>query len=293
MSAIERTAPRQFSFPDISYWLSNIPIIPILLLSPIVIFGLFGQFMYPHDPTTMDLSNALRPPAWTTGDWSYVLGTDRLGRDLLSRLMQGARASLLVSVCGVGFAGIIGVTLGMIAGYFKGTVDIIIMRIVDTQMSIPSILLIILLSAVLGAGLATIIICIAVIFWTTYARVVRGQTLSITQREYVALAQVTGCGHFRILTKYIFPNLLNTILVLATIQLGTAIMVEASITFLGMGIQPPDTAWGLIIADGRQYMATAWWIPTFAGLAIMLTVLGANLLGDWVRDKFDPRLRQL
>ncbi len=272
----------------------DFPVVPIILLLPVIICGIFGPFFYPHDPTVMKLSAALKPPAWISGgDWSFFLGTDNMGRDLLSRLIEGARISLLVAVFGVGIAGIFGVTMGMIAGYFEGKIDNIIMRIVDTQMSIPAILLIILLAAVLGGGLATIIISVSLVFWTTYARVIRGETLSIKQRDFVALAKVTGCGHGRILRKHIFPNLVNTVMVLATLQLGRAIIIEASITFLGLGIQPPATAWGLIISDGRIYMSTAWWVPTFAGIAIMVTVLGANLFGDWLRDKLDPRLRQV
>jgi peptide/nickel transport system permease protein len=261
---------------------------------PVLICGIFGPLFYPHDPTIINLSNTLKPPAWMDGgQLTYFLGTDSLGRDMLSRLIQGARASLVVAVFGVCFAGIIGVTVGMIAGYFGGKIDNVIMRIVDTQMSIPPILLVILLSAVMGGGLVVIIVGIAIIFWTTYARVVRGETLSLKQRDFVALAQITGCGKSRILLKHIFPNILNTIVVLATLQLGRAIMIEAAITFLGLGIQPPHAAWGLIIADGRIYMTTAWWVPAFAGLSIMITVLGANLFGDWLRDKLDPRLRQV
>ena len=272
----------------------QIPIIPILLLLPVIICGIFGPLFYPHDPTTMNLSMSLRPPGWVTGgDWSYFLGTDNMGRDLLSRLIEGARISLMVAVFGVGIAGFFGVAMGMIAGYFEGKVDNVIMRIVDTQMSIPAILLIILLAAVLGGGLATIVIAVSLVFWTTYARVIRGETLSIKQRDFVALAKVTGCRDRRILRKHIFPNLVNTVMVLATLQLGRAIIIEAGITFLGLGIQPPATAWGLIISDGRIYMSTAWWVPTFAGIAIMITVLGANLFGDWLRDKLDPRLRQI
>jgi peptide/nickel transport system permease protein len=272
----------------------KLPLVPIILLLPVVICGIFGPLFYPHDPTAMKLSFALKPPGWMEGgDWSYFLGTDNMGRDLLSRLIEGARISLLVAVFGVGIAGIFGVTMGMIAGYFEGKIDNVIMRIVDIQMSIPAILLIILLAAVLGGGLATIIISVSLVFWTTYARVIRGEALSIKQRDFVALAEVTGCGHGRILRKHIFPNLINTVMVLATLQLGRAIIIEASITFLGLGIQPPATAWGLIISDGRIYMSTAWWVPTFAGIAIMITVLGANLFGDWLRDKLDPRLRQV
>jgi peptide/nickel transport system permease protein len=267
---------------------------PVVFLLPILVFGIFGSLLYPHDPTTMNLNIALQPPAWMAGgDPSYLLGTDKLGRDVLSRLIEGARASLIVSVVGVAIAGFIGVTLGMMAGYFGGTFDNVVMRIVDTWMSIPVMLFMILLSSLMGGGLITIIISIGIIFWTGYARVVRGVTLSVIQREYVALAKVTGCSNLRILLKHVFPNLVDTFVVMATLQLGMAIMVEASVTFLGMGIQPPNTAWGLIVADGRTYMSTAWWVPTFGGLAIMITILGANLTGDWLRDKLDPRLRQI
>jgi peptide/nickel transport system permease protein len=285
---------RRIDLAGVLHAVRKLPVVPILLLLPVVVCGIFGPLFYPHDPTVMKLSMALNPPAWVSGgDWSYFLGTDHMGRDLLSSLIEGARASLIVAVFGVGFAGIFGVAMGMIAGYQEGKIDNVIMRIVDTQMSIPAILLIILLAAVLGGGLVTIIISVSLVFWTTYARVVRGETLSIKQRDFVALAKVRGCGNIRILRKHIFPNLVNTLMVLATLQLGRAIIIEASITFLGLGIQPPATAWGLIISDGRIYMSTAWWIPTFAGVAIMITVLGANLLGDWLRDKLDPRLRQV
>lgn len=275
-------------------WIRRSPLLPIILLLPIVVWGIFGPLLYPHDPVSMNLSIAFKPPAWMeSGDISYVFGTDKLGRDVLSRLIEGARASLIVSVFGVVIAGVIGVVLGMVAGYFKGPLDNIIMRIVDIWMSIPPILFIILLTGVIGGGKFTIVLSIGLVFWTAYARVVRGQTLAIHGEEFIALAKVTGCSNFRILMKHILPNLVNTITVMATLQLGTAIMAEASITFLGMGIQPPETAWGLIVADGRGYMSTAWWVPTFGGLAIMVTVMGANLMGDWLRDRLDPRLRQI
>ena len=224
---------------------------------------------------------------------SYWLGTDNMGRDLLSRLIQGARVSLIVSVVGVLLAGIVGVSVGMIAGYLGGKVDNIIMRIVDIWMSIPPILLIIILSDVLGGGLQTIIVGILSGFWVIYARVIRIEVSSLRQRDFITMARITGGSSFKILVRHIFPNVFNTVLVLATLQLGTAIMMEAGITFLGLGIQPPNVAWGLLIAEGRIYMDTAWWIPTFAGIAVMISVLGSNLMGDWLRDKLDPRLRQL
>lgn len=274
--------------------LKGYPILPAVLLMPIVICGIFGPLFFPHDPTGMNTSISLQPPAWMEGgDVSYFLGTDLLGRDIVSRLIDGARASLIVSLVGVFIAGCIGVTIGMLAGYFRGWFDTLIMRIVDIWMSIPPILFIILLTGAIGGGITTIIIAIGLVYWTSYARVVRAQTLSVQEQEFVALAKVTGCSHLRILVRHLLPNILNTIVVMATLQLGSAIMLEASITFLGMGIQPPETAWGLIVADGRSYMSTAWWVPTFGGLAIMLTVMGANLMGDWLRDKLDPRLRQV
>ena len=274
--------------------LRRLPILGIGLLMPIIVCGIFGPAFYPHEPTQMNLAKSLHPPALLPrGEWSYFLGTDQLGRDLLSRLIEGARVSLIVSIFGVALAGLMGVSLGMIAGYFGGALDHIIMRIVDMMMSIPPILMAILLAASLGSGMMTIILSIMVIFWTGYARVIRGETLSVKQRDFVTLAMVTGCGRVRILMKHIFPNLVNTALVLATLQLGRAIIIEASITFLGLGLQPPASAWGLIISEGRMYLSTAWWIPTFSGLAIMMTVLGSNITGDWLRNALDPKLRRI
>jgi peptide/nickel transport system permease protein len=294
VTAVVNSRSRQASIGSWFSRLKQYPIIPVLFLMPIVVFGIFGPLFYPHNPATMDLNKILQPPAWIHGgDFSYFLGTDNLGRDVLSRLIQGARASLIVSIFGVAIAGFIGVSIGMLTGYLGGKFDNVIMRIVDMWMSIPPILFIILIAGSIGGGLLTIVICIGVIFWTQYARVSRAETLSIKACDFVILAQITGCSTIRILLKHILPNLINTIMVMATLQLGMAIMLEASVTFLGMGIQPPNTAWGLIVADGRGYMSVAWWVPTFGGLAILVSVMGANLMGDWLRDKLDPRLRQL
>ncbi len=274
-------------------WIRRVPYIPIILLLPIVLFGLLAPLFYTHDPVTMNPSSSLKPPFLFGGDTQYFLGTDHLGRDVYSKIVAGARASLIAAAAGVFFAGIIGIFLGMAAGYFGGWIDEVIMRIVDIQMSIPVILLTILISAALGGGLFTVTICIALVFWTQYARVIRGETLSIREREFVALARIAGCGPGRMLVRHILPNLVSTSTVVASLQLGRAIIIEASITFLGLGIQPPQTAWGLMMAEGRMYLSTAWWLPTFAGVAIVITVLGANMMGDWVRDRLDPKLRQL
>jgi peptide/nickel transport system permease protein len=280
---------------DRTVWstIRRLPLIPVLFLMPIVLFGLFGPLFYTHDPVAMNPSVSLQPPYLFGGQPGYFLGTDHLGRDVFSKIVDGAKASLIVAITGVLLAGVVGIFLGMVAGYFGGWIDEVIMRIVDIQMSIPAILMTILISAALGGGLMTITICIAFVFWTQYARVIRGETLSIREREFVALARLAGCGTGRMLVRHIMPNLVSTSTVIATLQLGRAIIIEASITFLGLGIQPPKTAWGLMMSEGRMYLSTAWWLPTFAGLAIVITVLGANLMGDWIRDRLDPKLRQL
>jgi peptide/nickel transport system permease protein len=272
----------------------RVPWLPILLLSPVVICGLFGPWLYPHDPTAINFLHPRQPPAWLAGgDWSYALGTDQFGRDLLSRLIEGARPALIVAILGVLGAAAIGIPAGMVAGYYGGWADNLLMRLVDIKMSIPPILLTILIGAAVGGGLVTVVASIIVVFWADYARVVRGETLVVRERGFVALAKVANCSGARILARHIFPNILPTCVVLITLQLGRALIIEASITFIGLGIQPPATAWGLLISEGRAYLATAWWIPTFAGAAITMTVLGANLFGDWLRDALDPKQRQL
>jgi peptide/nickel transport system permease protein len=289
----ERAMSKKSYFSIFRQSMRRLPLLPVILLMPIVLFGLFAPIFYTHDPLTMNSSLSLKPPLMFGGESSYFLGTDHLGRDIFSKIVAGARASLIAACAGVLLAGILGIFLGMVAGYFGGWIDQILMRIVDIQMSIPVILLTILISAALGGGLLTIVICIALVFWTQYARVIRGETLSIREREFIALARIAGCSPGRMLIKHILPNLVSTSTIVASLQLGRAIIIEASITFLGLGIQPPDTAWGLMMAEGRMYLSSAWWLPTFAGLAIVITVLGANLMGDWVRDRLDPKLRQL
>jgi peptide/nickel transport system permease protein len=262
-----------------------------------VVFGIFGPWIYPHDPRAINLDIALQPPGFAPGgDWSYLLGTDQMGRDLLSVIIQGARASLLVAFFGVIIAGIVGVFIGSIAGYFAGKVDAIVMRVVDAFMAIPNLFLVLMLVAVMRqlkmTGLVPIIVAIAVTMWVPYAVVARGEILSTRQADYVRLARVTGCSNTRILLRHIWPNVTNSLIVVTTAQLGTAVMAEAGMSFLGVGVQPPGTAWGLLISQSVSYMASAWWVPTFAGIAITMTVLGANLLGDWLRDALDPTLRR-
>jgi peptide/nickel transport system permease protein len=274
--------------------LARIPWIALIMIAPVFVFGLFGPWIWPHDPTGIDLAHTRQPPAWLTGgDWSHVLGTDGFGRDLLSTLIAGARVTLIVAVVGTLGSAVIGVTIGLAAGFYGGKVDAFLMQLADVKMSIPATLLIILLGSVIGAGLFTIVSSIVILFWASFARVIRGQTLTLRERGYVALARVANCSDFWIVTRHILPNLLGTCIVLITIQIGRAIVTEAGISFLGLGVQPPDSAWGLLVAEGRNFLATAWWIPTFPGVAITLTVLGSNLLGDWLRDVLDTKARAL
>jgi len=271
----------------------RIPWAAIVLLFPLVFFGLFGPYVAPHDTMIIDTANSLRPPAiMEGGSWTYLIGTDRLGRDMLSMLMVGARTSLIVCVVGVLFAGIIGITLGLIAGYFGKWADNIIMRVVDMQMSIPGVLFMLLLAAVLGPGLSTIIISMGLLMWCGYTRVMRGEVLSVKEREYVAMAKVTGVGRAWILVRHILPNVAGTLIVMGSLQAGGAIMMESGLSFLGLGIQPPYTTWGSIISDNKSFLTTAWWVPVFAGILLIITIYGFNLLGDWLRDFLDPRMRR-
>ena len=264
-----------------------------LILVLLVIPAAFADLIAPHGPKEGGLPQRYLPPVWDGGTSEHILGTDRLGRDVLSRIIHGARVSVKVSLIGISLGGFIGVTLGLVAGYFGGKLDLLIMRLVDITLSIPSILFALVLAAAIGAGLGTVLIVISYILWAYYARQARGEVLGIRSQDYISRARVTGASDFRIITHHILPNITNTIIVLATLQIGFVILLEASLSFLGVGIQRPAPAWGLMVADGREVVVTFWWVSLFPGLAIMLTVLALNLLGDWLRDRLDPRLRQL
>lgn len=288
---------RRIDFAKVRRWLRKLPVLPVLLMSPLLIFGIFGPWIYPHDPHFLDLTRTFQAPGWMEGgEWSYFLGTDNLGRDLLSRLIEGARASLLVGVFGAFFSTFIGMVVGLVAGFFGGKTDQVIMRLVDTWMAIPPIFFMLMFVAVMRhagvQGLLPIIISIALTSWPMCTRMIRAEVLTLKQLDYIALAKVTGSSNTRILAKHLFPNVLNTTVVLISLGLGGAIMMESGMSFLGVGVLPPNTAWGTLISTSLTYMSSAWWIPTFAGIAITITILGANLFGDWLRDALDPRTRQ-
>ena len=269
-------------------WIS-ITLIMLLLVIP----AIFADVLAPHGPREDGLPQRYLPPVWDGGTSEHILGTNRLGRDILSRIIHGARVSVKVSLIGISLGGFIGVTLGLMAGYFGGKFDLLIMRLVDITLSIPSILFALVLAAAIGPGLGTVLIVIGYILWAYYARQIRGEVLSIRSQDFIARARVTGASDFRIITRHIPPNVINTIIVLATLQIGFVILLEASLSFLGVGIQRPAPAWGLMVADGREVIVTFWWVSLFPGLAIMLTVLALNLMGDWLRDRLDPKLRQI
>jgi len=248
----------------------------------------------PHDPLKGSLANRLKAPAWQEGgSLAYPLGTDKLGRDILSRMIHGARVSLVVSLVAIVVGGALGTAMGLISGYFGRWVDAVIMRLVDISLSLPTILLALVLVAAVGPSFATVIIVLVVLLWARYARLVRAETLSIKERDFIARARVAGASHARIMARYIFPNVVNSLVVLATLQVGYVILLESALSFLGAGLPRPTPAWGLMIADGRELIVTAWWVSMFPGLAIMLTVLALNLLGDWLRDHLDPKLRHV
>lgn len=273
--------------------LAGLPRASGAILGLVLLAAALGPWLAPHDPSAMNLAAAFRPPAWQAkGSAGHLLGTDNLGRDILSRIIAGARISTIVAAYAILFSGSLGALVGMVAGYFGGAVDAVIMRLVDVQLSVPSLALALVLAAVLGAGFTTVVIVIVVTYWTWYARIVRGEVLGLKERDFVALARVAGCSTATIFRRHFLPNILNTLLVLATLQIGQVILFEASLSFIGLGIQTPDVSWGLMLADARGYIANAWWAITLPGVAIMLTCLASNLVGDWLRDTFDPTRRQ-
>ena len=271
------------------------PLVPLALLTfLLVIPAVLAPQVAPHDPLKGSLANRLRAPFWQEGGTiAYPLGTDKLGRDILSRIIHGARVSLMVSLVAIFVGGSIGTSLGLISGYFGGWVDALLMRLVDISLSLPTILLALVLVAAVGPSFGTVITVLVVLLWARYARLVRGETLSIKERDFIARARVAGASNSRIMARYILPNVANSLIVLATLQVGYVILLESALSFLGAGLPRPTPAWGLMIADGRELIVTAWWVSMFPGLAIMLTVLSLNLLGDWLRDHLDPKLRHV
>jgi peptide/nickel transport system permease protein len=292
-----RTATLTQTWPSrlASFRIETVALIPMLIIGFVTLVAIFADFIAPHDPQVGILGARFKPPFWQAGgSTEYLLGTDHLGRDVLSRLIFGARVSIVVGFTAVIIAGTLGTVLGILSGYMGKWVDQLIMRITDTWLAFPALTFAIFLAAVVGPSEMNIVIILAAVYWTRYARVVRGEVLSLKERDFVRLAIVAGCSKRTIMLRHMLPNVLNSAIVIATLMLGVVIIAEASLSFLGVGVPPPKPAWGLMLADGKKgLMAGYWWLTVFPGLCIMLLVLSANLLGDWLRVKLDPQLRQL
>lgn len=264
------------------------------IIAVVVVAGALAPVMAPHASTEMNLDHTYAPPVWEDGgSWDFILGTDRFGRDIFSRLMYGARYSLLLAVVSLLVGALVGTSVGLVSGYFGGSIDNICMRVVDMKLSLPTILVALVLVTLTQPSFQNLVIVIAFVLWAQYARQIRGEVLTVRQRDFVLLARITGRSSFGIIIRHIFPNVLNTLVVLVTLQLGWVILLESSLSFLGVGLPPSTPAWGLMVAEGRDVIRTAWWVSLFPGLAIAFTVLSLNLLGDWMRDALDPHLRQL
>ncbi|WP_438313140.1 ABC transporter permease [Sporosarcina sp. FA9] len=271
---------------------SKTGLIGVILVVSILLISIFAPFLATHDPAETDPIHRLQPPVWLeSGTTDHVLGTDNLGRDIWSRLVYGSRISIIVGIGAVIVSGSIGSILGLLAGYHGRWVNALIMRLADSFLAIPTILLMLVVLAVVGPGIITLIFVIGVTNWVSYARVIRGEVLSIKEQDYIKAAKGIGAKNNRILFRHILPNVYSSLIVISTLNVATAIILEASLSFLGLGIKPPDVSWGGILSDGRQYIATSWWVATFPGLAITITVLGIIFLGDWLRDVIDPHMK--
>ena len=268
-------------------------LIGMILITALVLMAVFAPYISPHDPTDQDLTARLVPPVWyEKGTWNHMLGTDHLGRDVLSRTIHGARVSLWVGAAVVLLAGGFGVVMGLMAGYLGGRTDAFVMRWIDTQVAFPGLLLALIILAVIGPSLTTVVVVLALNGWMVYGRMTRSAVLSIRQSPYVEAAEVVGCRWPRIIFRHILPNLTSPLLTLAILEFARIVLAEAALSFLGLGIQPPATSWGLDVSMGKNYMFMAWWLVTIPGCAIAVTVLAINLVASWLRLISDPQERE-
>ena len=268
-------------------------VLPALVLGTIVLVALFAPTLARFSPYEGLLGDALLPPAWFGGSSSHFLGTDQFGRDILTRMMFGARISAVVALLAVVLGGSIGTVLGVLAGYAGGWIDALVMRCVDLALALPLILVGLVVGLAVGPSLGAVVSVLALLIWPRYARQARAEVLAMKDRDFVLLARLAGCSPLSIVVRHILPNITNTLIVLSTLQLAQAILIEASLSFLGAGIPPPEPTWGQMIADGRSLIASSWWLSTLPGIAIMGSVLAINVLGDQLRDRLDPKLRTL
>ena len=287
---------RKFAPPGLMAWenLRRLSVLPLLVIGLFVFVSIFGKWLAPLPFDEQSLRLRFLPPAWLDGgNLNYLLGTDNLGRDVLSRIIVGAQASFIVAIAALAFGSVMGSLIGLTAGYFGGRIDAFVMRAADGMMSFPLVLAALLLVAVIGPGVHTVVIATSLILWARFARLIRSEVLSVRERDFIKLSLIAGASNNRIMFVHILPNVLNSVVVLLTLQLGFVIIVEATLSFLGAGVPPPTPTWGQMVASGRTYIETAWWISLFPGFAIAAVVLSFNLVGDWLRDHLDPKLRQL
>ncbi len=270
---------------------SPVGIVGSLMVLLVVMVALLTPLLAPHDPAKHNRKQRFLPPIWMEGsDRAHPLGTDQLGRDVLSRILYGSRISVMIGVSAAVIGGTLGAVIGLIAGLYGGLVDTLISRAVDTFLSIPFIILVLAVVGILGPSLLTLILVLGVTGWASYARVIRGETLSVKEREYVSAAQSLGASNVRVAFRHVLPNTFASLIVLATLDVASTILAETSLSYLGLGVQPPTVTWGLMIADGREYLSSSWWLAVFPGFAISFTVLGVIFLGDFLRDILDPKL---
>ncbi len=274
--------------------MTQYPVLPAIVLVVMTFCGIFAPWITPHDSIRPDYGAIAQPPVWEAdGNSKYLLGTDKLGRDMLTRLIYGARVSLMVVLISTTSGMLLGTVLGLCAGYFGKNVDEVISRIVDVWLAIPFLLVAMIIVILVGQSFTLMLGLLALLAWSPFVRNVRAEVLSLRERDYVAAAKISGASSTRILARHILPNVTNTIMVIASLRVGQLILSESILSYLGVGVPPPTPAWGAMVADGRDYLNTAWWISTLPGIAILLVVMAFNFTGDWIRDKTDPRLRQL
>ena len=270
---------------------SPVALAAVMILTILVFVAFVAPLIAPLDPGAIDIRTRLTPPAWSNGGSAdHLFGTDNVGRDVLSRIIYGTRVSLLVGVATVAIGGSIGSILGLIGGYFRGWVETVIMRIVDIQLAFPSILLAVAIMALVGPSMMNVILVLSLATWAPFCRVARGQTLQVCNQEYIAAAEGLGLKDLAILVRHVIPNIINPLTVVASVALATNIINEASLSFLGVGVPPSTPTWGGMLGEGRNYLRIAWWVSTLPGIALMLCVYSVNMLGDWLRDYYDPGL---
>lgn len=295
ISAAPSSPPKEdrFTTGGLRHRLASLPLTSGLILCSVLLAALLAPILAPHDPSGVNLLGRSLPPAWLEGGAiTHFLGTDELGRDILSRLIWGARISMLVAIVCVITTAVIGTLVGVLAGFLGGRADNWLMRLADVMLALPYLLIALVVAGVLGASLGNVIVIIVVLRWAGLARIIRGEALMLRQRDFVALARVAGVNNITIMARHIAPNVLNSVVVVSTLGVGSVILFESTLSFLGVGVPPPTPSWGGMVADGRSHIGSAWWISLFPGLAITAVCLAGNMLGDWLRDALDPKSRR-